>query len=835
MSSVRTETETVIKRILPYLERRGYSVTDDIEFETAVTLEDRYKKGYVDLLVKIGSKSPKFIIEAKRLPKTLSDKDREQALDYGRALKVPFVVVTNGRAVQCLNTKNGFPIKWDGRIADKIPSKSQLPTVIRALNADPEATNISLSKGGGDTTLPFRPGLSLKQLNALFARCHNKIRNIEKDEENTFSDFSKLLFLKLIEEKSEDTYDIFPLPYSYRFHELAGFPESQSDRVRDAVHVMLDSIRKDKNYGDVLSEPIQLRNPRTFHEIVKELAAVSFMDSGLDSKGAAFEYFVRATLKGKRLGQYFTPRPLVELMSEIAVGPKIVNALLASEPVKVLDPACGTGGFLVYLLKDALDRLRERLDNGEILDSTYKNVAERLKRDVFHGGDANEGVASAAKMNMIIAGDGHTNITAGDSLGDTSTIWSFDRPEYDLILTNPPFGTSEASTLTANSRAKYPINTITRGQYLFLQRMTMAAKPGGVIATVIDEGLLNTETGSALRRWLLQQNRILCVLRLPDETFKPNKITVRSSVLFMKKRDVEDVDLEDEYQITFCDLDSLGYTGAGDKIRGFDLARLKQEMSRRVATKKATLIESGYHWKAFEVSSSLIAASPTYRLDLKHWDPLARAHATRLISKNSPRISDLNILKTNRGKSPSPESYVGETEGYAVVIKAGSCITRYGTLSLDGADYVEKDTYDELPERAKIQTGDVLLASTGEGTLGKAAVYDLTQPAIADGHVTVIRVDPERIDPYYLADYLRCGFGSTQIRQLFTGSTNMIELTREHVDSIIVDTMHSLDEQRRVSLDLRAAERAYQSAIQAADNSLGAARLSFTGSRSLSD
>ncbi|MFJ4985122.1 N-6 DNA methylase [Streptomyces sp. NPDC088732] len=831
MSSVRSETETVIKRILPYLERRGYSISDDIAFEAPVQLEESRKRGFVDLLVTCGAKSPKFVIEAKRLAKPLSEKDREQALQYGRALKVPFVVVTNGRMMQCYNTKNGLLIRWGGTSADKIPSKSQLALVMRTLNADPSATIVPLEKVGDDATLPFRPGLTLKQLNALFSRCHNKIRNIEKDEENAFSDFSKLLFLKLIEEKSEDPYENFPIPYSYRFHKLAGMPESDSDQVRTAIHSMLNSVRKDKSYGDVMAEPVRLRNPRTFHEIVKELSSVSFTDSGLDSKGAAFEYFVRATLKGKRLGQYFTPRPLVEIMGEIAIGPKVVNALMASEDVRVLDPACGTGGFLVYLLKDSTERLRRHLDDGRILDSTYKNIVEKIRKNVFHGGDANEGVAAAAKMNMIIAGDGHTNISAGDSLSSQSNIWSFVEPQYDLILTNPPFGTSEASTLSPEDRAKYPVGATTRGQYLFLQRMTLATKPGGVIATVIDEGLLNTETGWELRKWLLQENKIFCILRLPDETFKPNKITVRSSVIFMQRRETPDVDLEDDYAITFCDLESLGYTGAGDKVRGFDLARLKSELSERIGVRKSGKIDHGYYWKAYDVAASLVSSSSSFRLDLKHWDPLARRHTIELMDSGACTVETLNQIDTKRGKSPAPESYVDESEGYAVVIKAGSCLTKYGTLSLEGADYVEKDTYDEIPERAKVRSGDVLLASTGEGTLGKATVYDRPEPAVADGHVTVIRVDPEVIDPFYLADYLRCGFGSVQIKQLFTGATNMIELTPEHVKSIIVDMKNSVVEQREYSTKLRAAEAGYLSSMAAATNGLDTARAVFTGSQ----
>ena len=211
--------------------------------------------------------------------------------------------------------------------------------MLRLLHAAKDETDLPLA---ADTTLPFRPGLPVKQLNTLFARCHNAIRNIEKDEEHAFGDFSKLLFLKLLEEKAESPE--FALPYSYRFHELAERSEAQSDQVKTAVLHMLDEIRDHTLFGDVLEERLYLTRPQTFRGSSRSCGRV-LQDCNLDSKGAAFEYFVRATLKGRELGQYFTPRPLVRLMSHLVGNEKILSSLAAGSEVKGLDPACGTGGF----------------------------------------------------------------------------------------------------------------------------------------------------------------------------------------------------------------------------------------------------------------------------------------------------------------------------------------------------------------------------------------------------------------------------------------------------------------------------------------------------------
>ena len=445
MSSIRTETETVIKRILPYLRRREYNIEADLDFETSVQNKDRQTQGYADILVLCGQSKPQFVIEAKKSSHRLTVKDRDQAVAYGKELGVFFVVVTNGTDIHCYNVANKNTILWNGKTTQKIPTRAQLNKAIASFKANKETVEIYLTD---EQSLPFRPGLHLKQLNSLFSRCHNTIRKIEKDEDNAFADFSKLLFLKLLEEKSDSS--DFTLPYSYRFYELAERPEAEIDQISAAIQDMISKIKKQTEYGDVLDDPLQLKKPSTYRYIVQQLASVSFQDSSFDSKGAAFEYFVRATLKGKKLGQYFTPRPLVELMAAIVGREKVLNALMASNTIKVFDPACGTGGFLVFLMQENLRMLREKLQARAITQKVYDNLREKVERHVFFGSDANQGVACTAKMNMIIAGDGHTNIQPEDSLVFNAKNWNIHKPDCDIILTNPPFGTSESNSLTSS-------------------------------------------------------------------------------------------------------------------------------------------------------------------------------------------------------------------------------------------------------------------------------------------------------------------------------------------------------------------------------------------------
>jgi len=825
--SIRTETETVVKRILPYLERRGYSIIDDLNFETAVKTTERYTMGYIDILVKSSNTNVGFLIEAKRISKKLTTKDRDQAVSYANSKEInaPFVVVTNGVDIHCYNTKNKDLILWDGKNTDKIPSKEQLKLVMRKLRTNPYETVVNLSN---DESLPFRPGLPLRQLNTLFTKAHNTIRKIEKNEEYAFSDFSKLLFLKLLEEKN-DIEESFSLPYSYRFYELAEYHLRNADQVRDAIRKMINTIKEDTKYGEVLKDNIKLNNPITVYKLVKELSAVSFYDCSVDSKGAAFEYFVRATLKGKKLGQYFTPRELVKVMSALVGQEKIVNSVLLNTRMKVLDPACGTGGFLVYLMQDTIQKVIDKYNNRLINKQTCDSLIDCLQRNVFFGSDANEGVAASAKMNMIIAGDGHTNIQNEDSLSRTASNWSIDNPDCTLILTNPPFGTSETDSLSDIDKKQFDV-TSAKGQYLFLQKMIDCTVSGGEICTVIDEGVMNTESGKNLREYILKTCKIKAIVNLPPETFRPNKINVKASLLYLEKREHSD-DFEDQYKITVATILSLGYHGSGEKIRGFNFDKFIHEIGTMVLERSTDESREGYYWKAFDIESQYFYDDATHRFDSKYWSTVTRGGIDALLADGHLTIKELNQIKTIRGKSPSADSYVDEPDGFAVVIKAGN-IGKLGQLLCENADWIEKSVYDEYVQLSAIEgkeayiikRNDVLLASTGEGTLGKCGVYNLEVPAIPDGHVTIIRVDEKIIDPYYLADYLRVGFGAEQIERLFTGSTGLIELTPDQVNSIVIDMRMDIMKQKQLSKQVRKKEAQYSKKLKEAEILLAEAK-----------
>jgi len=390
----------------------------------------------------------------------------------------------------------------------------------------------------------------------------------------------------------------------------------------------------------------------------------------------------------------------------------------------------------------------------------------------------------------------------------TQKNWDARNPSFDIILTNPPFGTSESESLSDKDRDLYPIPS-NKGQHLFLQRMVLATRPNGDICTVIDEGILNTDSARSLRAWLIEQCRIVAVVKLPDETFKPNKINVKSSVLYMRRRTKTDSKHCIDGDVAFCEVESLGYYGSGDSIRGYDLKNMLNTLTARIRGQLKNAHSE--HWRAFDVPMSDLKSDPNIRLDFKYWEPAVRSRITELHKYPSAAyLGNIVVKDITRGKSPPADLYVDERDGYALVVKSGTNISKLGMLVEDGEDldFIEKNIYDRLTS-AHIHEGDVLLASTGDGTLGKCCVFRSRRPAIADGHVSIIRPDTLRVVPEYLCDYLRVGFGQDQIRRLFSGSTGMIELTVEHIKTILIDLLgNDLIAQKRASEQLRAGELA---------------------------
>lgn len=288
---------------------------------------------------------------------------------------------------------------------------------------------------------------------------------------------------------------------------------------------------------------------------------------------------------------------------------------------------------------------------------------------------------------MIIAGDGQTNIRNENSLASDAENWNMDMPDVDVIMTNPPFGTSENGSLKEEDKAKYDMKSF-KGQVLFIEKMIKSTKPKGEIFTVIDQGILNTDSNIPIRNLILHLCKIKAIIELPIETFKPNKINVKSSLLYLQKKTDEEIKNDEDYNFYLVKLNTLGYDQSGNDIRGFNFQQLIDDITKNLFINKAAFYQDADNkWEFYYINTSDILSDESHRFDYKYLNPKTKKLINSLYDKNKTKIRDLNTILTGRGKSPDLEQYVDEKDGFAIVIKAGN-ISKYGTIISDNNDWI---------------------------------------------------------------------------------------------------------------------------------------------------
>ncbi len=788
------EISTILFKIRPYLNRLGYETEKDLDFGEP-TIKDGQLMGFTDIRVKHNNK-PAFVIEVKRDSAKIKQEHIEQGLRYGRALDLPFIAITNGLEFQLFNTKTGNRLSINDHTFNVVPFKKDLELVLDYLKRNPQKDNIQIT----DRPQIYKKGVNKNELIKIFKKCHNAIRDIEKDDEHAFSDFSKILFLKLLEEKSEveanEPYGT-KLPRGwYFFDELKNNP--RADQVMQSIKQMFSSIKVDPKYGDIFhGDDFYADNEDTYKYLVDNLADISFQDSEVDAKGSAFEYFCKFNLKGSKLGQYFTPREIVNLMVDMVdLKPLIFSLSDNSNHPKVIDPSCGTGGFLIQ----GMQRLLEEVKKLNLFKDREETLTDRVKKDVFWGCDANPTIARTAKMNMVIAGDGSSNIKKGNSLTEEIDFLKIgdDKQKADYILANPPFGMSE-NRLSGDVMRLYDVPT-TKGQALFIQKMIKLTKSSGKICTIVDEGILNNPTMEDIRKYILKTCYIDAIVSLPMVTFKPNYTNVKTSFLLLTKKNSE---LERQsYPIFVCELKKVGYDSvykplkptSGEineevinEFKNFQTDNVRYKGPFKDADFK-TFIEDEIK-TCFSLTVDEIEKNYKFRMDARFNNPHIVKKIRELKDLGALPISDLIRQPIVRGNGPD------NSEEGIPVLKVRN-ITRMG---IDwNTDFVTEEFYERASKLGKIALkNDVLVASTGVGSLGKVGYIDSDLKCTIDGHVSVLRIDTDKINPSYLTAFLLSKHGQVQFERLYSGSTGQIEIYSDDISQILVLVL-SKDKQKKV-------------------------------------
>lgn len=268
-------------------------------------------------------------------------------------------------------------------------------------------------------------------------------------------------------------------------------------------------------------------------------------------------------------GQYFTPRELIAFAVEI-LTPKRHDL--------VLDPACGSGGFLLHVL----DYVRREADQHQAPGTAeHFQYWHEFAQNKLFGIEINDELARVAKMNMIVHDDGHTNIVGHDALDFLDHLKNknpgLGADKFDLVLTNPPFGSIvrrvnkgegylEQFDLLGYVGRNYPNSKLAgsiKTEILFLERIHSFLKPRvGRAAVVLPDGILTNSSLQGVRDWLLNHFQLLAVVSLPQFAFSYYDAGVKASIVFLRRLgDGESV--SDDEAVFMALADNIGYDGAG--------------------------------------------------------------------------------------------------------------------------------------------------------------------------------------------------------------------------------------------------------------------------------
>jgi len=371
-----------------------------------------------------------------------------------------------------------------------------------------------------------------RQASALVQKVWN-YAHVLKDDGLAFMDYTEqityLLFLKMVWEKGQATTTDIPSRYTW------GVLKNIDDNTKllERYHQALRKLSESPGLiGLIFTKPqSKITDPAKLRRLIQMIDADNWSALDVDVKGEVYEGLLARNAEDVRggAGQYFTPRPIIRAIVEV-MRPKPM--------MRISDPACGTGGFLLA----AFEYLKNREANTQ--------EAEFLRHEALHGVDLVPNVARLCAMNLFLHGIvmdyQHTLVSIGDSLG--SPVEPID--QVDMVLTNPPFGKKSSFTIIGEDGKKQTEKisykrpdfwaTTSNKQLNFVQHVYSMLKEDGCAAVVVpDNVLFEGGAGEKIRRALLKRCEVHTLLRLPTGIwYSPG---VKANVIFFEKKTVTNV------------------------------------------------------------------------------------------------------------------------------------------------------------------------------------------------------------------------------------------------------------------------------------------------------
>ncbi len=719
--------------------------------------------------------SAKFVVEAKGPAENLDDwvwQPKAYSLllnsEYSQSNPVQYYVLSNGLETRVYRWDYSPPIyrRLHGEMAIASPSLDELRDIL-----SPSALKSATALGGSKPSLLEMTKPNIEEINEAFARCHQLIyKNDNISQSAAFFEFVKIIALKLISDKhvrdalGQDIYkDKFSIDARKVKFSKVWVEAQESNSVNPLSDIwfrtFIDSMEKDIGAGlrRRIFDPNGSINlsAETIKDVVRLLEGKYLFGIDADLNGRLFETFLSATMRGKDLGQYFTPRSIVKLGVKLARIKVDVDHPDKSD--RVYDGCCGTGGFLIDVLADMW---------GKVDSVTGKTEEEKVEaKDVIKnnhiwgcevGKDPN--LARIARLNMYLHGDGGATIFNLDGLDkklekrpqdtadqerekdDFSVISKADNGFFDVIVTNPPFAkTYKLSEDEDENEDRYSDTLLKeydlltyeiskkelRSNLLFIERYRDLLTPGGRLITVLDDGILSGDKYAWFRRWMFDEFIVKAVVSLPGDAFQRSKARVKTSLLVLQKKSNKNEKQCDVFMYP------CRYIGLDDPSRARSMPidtenRAKAKGEILSVSQKYENYCSGKRPRGYVVPSAKIVD----RLDVKH------CLIQRGASKNNWKKAGLTVVKLKdiASEKQFPEEDVIDCQEHGA-IETYLRVT-YSGESQQG-DAVDPTTT-QHSKLYRVRRGDIVISNIAATYGSVGYITDETDGCVASSEYTIL-------------------------------------------------------------------------------------------------
>lgn len=610
-------------------------------------------------------------------------------------------------------------------------------------------------------------------LKAVFRDLRNHLAGITTGitrDEALAQEIINLLFCKILDEQEtapEDT-------VTFR----AGVQEDGKD-VKRRILGLFEKV-KTAAYDDVFSKTDTITlDAESVRYVVGELQNYCVMDANRDAIGDAFEVFIGPALRGTE-GQFFTPRNVVKMMIEI-LDPKPGE--------QIIDPACGSGGFLITALAHVWGHVQN--------EAKLKNWSERqrLKReldvatDCFRGIDKDSFLAKVCKAYMALIGDGRGGVFCENSLLPPAEWHPVAQAKvrlgtFDVLMTNPPFGAKipiKGATVLSQYELGYkwgrdkatrePVQTTQledkrSPQILFLERCLQLLKPGGRMGIVLPESILGNPSYEYLIAFIQRHTLIRGAVTMPEPLFKTSGkggTHTKVAVLFLEKR----AGTKKDYDIFMSDVKWCGHDSRGNPTLRKDPATGKMALLDEVPLVPKRYREVVRNAKKRDHLGFLLPSNQIlHRIFVpKYYDPEIEAELAAL--KRTHQLVRLGDLQKSKAISVDTGVEIGKMAyGTGTIPFIRTSDLSNWEIKADFKHGVSDEIHEEIKHKVDVKSGDILLVRDGTYLIGTSAIVTAADlPMLFQSHIYRVRVlKPSTISPWLLFACLNTPIVKRQIR-----------------------------------------------------------------------